>query len=116
MWISKRITQQNKNEMGAISGEITGVQSETVNVQNSNEYREISTIAPAGIAYVPVEGAKTVVLPMADTAVCVGVITEDKNLQPGELMLYSAGGASILLKNDGTVWINGSEFETTGGE
>ncbi len=33
------------------------------------------------------------------------------DLKPGELMLYSAGGASIVLKNDGSVLINGKAVE-----
>ena len=73
-------------------------------------YGELPLIAPAGIAYVPVAGAPTVVMEGAGGAVCLGVaVTPQEELEPGELMLYSAGGASIVLKNSGKVLINGRE-------
>ena len=46
----------------------------------------------------------------AGGAVCLGVIAAPPEpLEPGEVMLYSAGGASIVLKNNGKVLINGRE-------
>ncbi len=46
------------------------------------------------------------------TSVCVslGVLGQEQSLSEGELMLYSKGGASIVLKNDGRVLINGREY------
>ena len=38
---------------------------------------------------------------------CLGTLGKEANLSSGELMLRSAGGASIVLKNDGHVYING---------
>ena len=48
-------------------------------------------------------------------SVYFSVILRDKNgdenvdLNPGEVMLFSSGGASIVLKNNGKVLINGKE-------
>ena len=50
------------------------------------------------------------VLPLADGEVSLGVLTQAHSLDEGELMLYSKGGASIVLKNDGRVLINGREY------
>ena len=50
-------------------------------------------------------------LPLVSEQACLGVVAQDKNLEEGELMLYSKGGASIVLKNDGSVVINGKVFE-----
>ena len=36
---------------------------------------------------------------------------QNAELEPGELMLYSSGGANIVLKNDGQVLINGTSIE-----
>ena len=42
---------------------------------------------------------------------CAGLSSApDQKLAPGEVRLYSAGGAEILLKRDGSVVINGQSF------
>jgi len=41
--------------------------------------------------------------------VSLGVLADTEGLQEGEVKLSSAGGASIVLKNDGRVLINGRE-------
>ena len=38
------------------------------------------------------------------------MIANNPELEEGELMLYSKGGASIVLKNDGRVLVNGKEL------
>lgn len=43
--------------------------------------------------------------------VCLGVVNDAGTLLPGEVRLFSAGGAEIVLKLDGTVVINGQVFE-----
>ena len=43
--------------------------------------------------------------------VCLGVVNDAGTLLPGEVRLFSAGGAQIVLKLDGTVVINGQVFE-----
>ena len=59
---------------------------------------------------IPPTGQKAVVLPLDDGEVGLGVISSNAELEEGELMLYSKGGASIILKNSGKVLINGKEF------
>ena len=46
--------------------------------------------------------------------VCLGVVNDAGTLLPGEVRLFSAGGAEIVLKLDGTVVINGQVFEKKG--
>lgn len=55
---------------------------------------------------VPV-GESAVVLPLANGEVSLGVLAKNVELDEGEVMLSSKGGASIVLKNDGRVLING---------
>ena len=38
------------------------------------------------------------------------IACENTEIEPGELLLFSKGGAEILLSNDGKVYINGKEF------
>lgn len=110
MWINEYMTGRSFNADGASAGEIRSANSGSVSVSSTRDYGALPLIAPAGIAYVPVAGASTVVMESAGGAVCLGVVSAaQENLQAGELMLYSAGGASIVLKNDGKVLINGRE-------
>lgn len=107
MWISKKMASIRKNISDENSlGEITDSIGSNVTVQSASEYREIPLIAPYGIAYVPDSGDETVVIPVLGKRICLGTLVQDKNLDPGELMLFSKGGAKIILKNDGTVVIN----------
>ncbi|MEE3492434.1 hypothetical protein [Ruminococcus sp.] len=110
MWINEYMTGRSFSAAGASAGEIRSANNGSVSVSATRDYGALPLIAPAGIAYVPVAGAPTVVMEGAGGAVCLGVaVTPREELQPGELMLYSAGGASIVLKNSGKVLINGRE-------
>lgn len=110
MWINEYMTGRSFGSEGASAGEIRSSGNGSVSVSSTRDYGSLPMIAPAGIAYVPVTGTSTVVMEGAGGAVCLGVIAPPQEaLQPGELMLYSAGGASIVLKNDGKVLINGRE-------
>ena len=110
MWINEYMTGRSFSAAGASAGEIRSANNGNVSVSATRDYGALPLIAPAGIAYVPVAGAPTVVMEGAGGAVCLGVaVTPPEELQPGELMLYSAGGASIVLKNSGKVLINGRE-------
>ena len=108
MWISEYITGRSFGKESADKGEIRAAANGSVSVSATGDYHGIPTVSPGGIAYVPTAGAKTIVMPGDSGAVCLGVISQPtEQLLPGELMLYSAGGASIVLKNDGRVLING---------
>ncbi len=111
MWIPQMI-KDSQNRRSAGTGKVTYSGADKVTVSSYEEYDSISRAVPYGIAYVPPKGSKVVLVPLGDAAVCVGVESQDtEDLSAGEVMLYSAGGASILLKNDGTVVINGQKFE-----
>ncbi|MBQ9680453.1 MAG: phage baseplate assembly protein [Ruminococcus sp.] len=110
MWINEYMTALPYGKGTAAAGEIRSASGGSVAVSSTRDYGAVPVIAPAGIAYVPLSGASTVVMDSAGGAVCLGVVAPSKEgLQPGELMLYSAGGASIVLKNSGKVLINGQE-------
>lgn len=110
MWINEYMTGRSFSAAGASAGEIRSANNGNVSVSATRDYGALPLIAPAGIAYVPVAGAPTVVMEGAGGAVCLGIaVTPQEELEPGELMLYSAGGASIVLKNSGKVLINGRE-------
>lgn len=112
MWISGYVTGNSFQSGNATVGEVASATDEKVSVNATMDYRALPMAAPFGIAYVPKMGSNSLVLPTEAGDVCIGVITRAKEeLAPGELMLYSDGGASIVLKNDGRVLINGRAVE-----
>lgn len=113
MWISQQMIAAKKAKPQAQVGSVTGTQA-GIAVQGAGEYRNLSAAAPYGISFVPPDGAQAIVVSCGESNFCIGTVAENKNLQPGELMLYSAGGASIYLKNSGEVVINGQVFAPKG--
>ena len=110
MWINEYVTGRSFGADKASAGEIRTANRSGVAVSATRDYGALPLISPAGIAYVPVAGSSTMVMEGAGGAVCLGVIAQPPaGLEAGELMLFSAGGASIVLKNDGRVLINGRE-------
>ena len=104
MWLMNYIT---KNSITAPKAEKGGVKSSgnTVSVDSSEEHREIKCCVPYGFASVVPVGESAVVLPLANGEVSLGVLAKNVELDEGEVMLSSKGGASIVLKNDGRVLI-----------
>lgn len=111
MWLLNYVTRNSFSKTEPTVGDVTAYSMGNVAVNSSLEHRDMPVIAPYGIAYNPPLGEASVVLPLVSEQACLGVVAQDKNLEEGELMLYSKGGASIVLKNDGSVVINGKVFE-----
>ncbi len=74
----------------------------------------VALFAPAGISYAPAEGEQLLLLPFGDYYVCVGAQVSTQGVAPGELVLKSAGGAVLQLKNSGEVCINGLTISKDG--
>lgn len=106
MWLSQQLIAVQKRQLAAELAEVTG----SAVMQGTNEYRGVPLLAPWGIAYMPPNTAQAVVVGTNAGNACIGTLTEDRGLAPGELMLFSAGGACIYLKNSGEVVINGQVF------
>ena len=69
---------------------------------------QVLFFAPYGIASFPPKGEDLLLLQDAGKLSCMGVRSTQNGLEEGELELFSSGGASILLQNDGSVVINGA--------
>lgn len=111
MWLSKQISNACKLIKNTRIGEVTSTHDDTVTVQTSEEHREIKVAAPFGVISIPPTGAKAVVTLTEQGFIYTGVLNQASDLEPGELMLYSSGGANIVLKNNGQVLINGTVLE-----
>lgn len=112
MWLTSFLNKE-KVMNTATKGSVTSTNRGSVQVDASTQHADVSVVAPYGIAYVPPVGEGAVIVPFDGGEACVGVITDAPvKLSRGELMLYSQGGASIVLKNDGSVLINGKKVQT----
>ena len=108
MWISRYVTENSFANGSPSVGVVRASDGDRVSVSATSEHFDLPVAAPYGLVYVPPVGSRSLVLPTDAGSICLGVIDAVPNdLQPGELMLRSSGGASIVLKNDGSVLING---------
>ena len=106
MWIPKNVStvSSDKQPFAAAVGSV-----------NSGT-RNSKFLLPYGISSIPPNGTVILAVPIENDTVIGGVIAKElPNLEPGEVMLYSRGGASIALKNNGDVIINGTVFERNSG-
>lgn len=109
MWVNKNVSERTAGSgKSAVCGKVTAVNStgQQVNVSAEKQCVQLPLAAPPGVAFVPVQGSDAVVLPVGSGSLCIGCIMPQKDLQPGEIMLYSSGGATLVLKNDGTIVAN----------
>ena len=60
-----------------------------------------------GITYQPAEGEHVLLLTADGTQVVAGVLQPTTTTTPGELVLSSRGGATIQLRQDGSISLNG---------
>lgn len=109
MWLMNYITQNSMTAPSAVKGNVNKNDKDGIAVVSSGEHKKLKSCFPYGIISVPPTGERAIVLPLDDGEVGLGVIATNAELLEGELMLYSEGGASIVLKNDGRVLINGQE-------
>lgn len=106
MWLMNYITQNSLDAPSAVKGDVNLRGSR---VSASGEHGNLQSCAPYGVLSVPPKGSCAVVLPLDYGEVNLGVVSGVPELEEGELMLFSSGGASIVLKNNGKVLINGRE-------
>lgn len=103
MWLTRQL--QKTNGVKLTSGQVQGGQE--FSVQGESEYRSPELLFPYGFSSMAESGEKAVML----DGFCAGMsAVPDLSLEEGEVRLYSAGGAEILLRNNGSVVINGQVF------
>ncbi len=110
MWLMNYITKNSMNTPKAVKGNVNKNDKDGTAVISSGEHKKLKSCFPYGVISVPPKGERAVVLPLDDGEVGLGVIANNMELEEGEVMLYSQGGASIVLKNNGKVIINGQVF------
>ena len=109
MWISKKLAENNTSAQSDSPeiGNLSISTNDLIAAISSCEKRGISFYTPFGMEFFPSEGQKVLLVSCGNHTVCVGVEMEKSSkLNAGEIRLFSQGGASIELKNDGSIILN----------
>ncbi len=115
MWISKNITSHGGT--GAASAGAVGHSANLrVSAASAGGIEKCAMMTPPGIYSLPTNSQPSVVLQTQNGPVCIGMRMNSYpgEIEPGEIILESMGGAQIKLSNDGVVYINGKEFNWDG--
>lgn len=114
MWISKVLASEAKSSR-AETGVVTLSGAQGAEVCATRQSRDFPVYAPYGYRYALPAGTSVLMVPSSRGDACCGSLMEkDMELKAGETALFSAGGASLYLKNNGSVIINGLEITRDG--
>ena len=107
------LRQAAEREGTAADMGMTTIGGKNASVMTRGEQLELETFAPGGLVWQPLAGDTVLVVKggVGCQEQCV-VAAETagfapKDMAPGELFLYSTGGASIYLRGDGSIDIKG---------
>lgn len=116
MWLSEKLSVQRTVEQegaGADMG-VTTIGGIKAGVVTRGEQREVPVFAPGGMVWQPRPGDTVLVIKGGSGCEeqCVAAAdTADHapdDMAPGEVFLFSHGGASLFLRSDGRILVKGS--------
>lgn len=113
MWLSKAI-KNSKVEDKIECGSVTLSGKETLETASSVNIRSIGAYSPYGYSSLPPVGEEVMLVPSAEGQAIVGTRLNISNIETGEIQISSKGGATIILKNDGSVVINSLTIDKEG--
>lgn len=105
MWLSKKLAD-SQTAPSAEQGKVTLSGAGIIEAEGTHSSRRIQLCQPYGYAAGIPAGEDVMLLPAADCLLAFGTTEQTAAPEPGEIVITSRGGASIALKNDGTVVIN----------
>ncbi len=86
-----------------------------VQLVGSATFQNLQVCAPLGLSGVPPLGQKAVLLPLPNgETVVLGYLQPQGKLSVGELMWRNEAGATIVLKQDGSIRLNGLTIDAVG--
>ncbi len=111
MWISKNLVSRGIGGAAA-SGVVGHSANLRISAASGGGVEKCAMMTPPGIYSLPTNNQTSVVMQTQNGPVCLGMRmnTYPGELEPGEVVIESKGGARIKLSNDGNVYINGREF------
>lgn len=110
MWISRNILSRRTKTVVDTASSDSGIDTRVSAVSGEGK-GQCEIINPPGMLSVPGRYNDIFVIPTERGQACLGVRVPyyERNIEPGEVLIMSDGGASIKLSNDGKVYINGKE-------
>ncbi len=107
MWLSRRGKEQSGGGPAAMA-RVT-MDGASLGVFREAEARRVPLFSPGGYIWRPETGEELLVLRCSGETCAVGAEMGERpeGMLPGEVLICSKGGASIFLRNDGTIEING---------
>lgn len=112
MWLNEQmVNKRSSSEIESATVTMGGNQVETV---SSAQQRGAQVYAPYGYNAAVPSGQDVLLISGADGGFVAGVKSAKNSLKSGEIEISSAGGASIVLCNDGRVIINGMIINSKG--
>ncbi|MCD7873130.1 MAG: hypothetical protein LUG21_07540 [Clostridiales bacterium] len=112
MWISKRFG--SKKEPAAETGTFTVSSDGFTEATGTLQSRNSECFSPYGYSFCAPVGEKVLIINSSSGAVCAGTEMKKEKLEQGEICISSSGGASIVLKNNGDVVLNGLVINSAG--
>ena len=110
MWLSRNIRRRKSASVAETAASDNGIDTR-VSAVSAQGKGQCEIVNPPGIISVPGKNNNLVIIPADGRQMCIGVRVPyyENNIEPGEVLIMSDGGASIRLANDGNVYINGRE-------
>ncbi len=113
MWISRQITNGQDREL-VQSGRVTLNTAGQVEAVSTGAERNVNMYSPFGYSFSVPSGCEVLLTNSDGQKAALGVLMENDGLACGEIKISSPSGAYILLKNNGSVVINGKEIDKSG--
>ena len=115
MWLSKSLSlrQTAEREGAAADMGVTTIGGGCASVMTRGEQRNLEVFAPGGVVWQPLAGDTVLVIKggVGGQESCVAAAETAAHapagMAPGELFLFSQGGASIYLRKDGSITVKG---------
>lgn len=112
MWMSKSIgviPAYESPEKGRVTLSQNGIEAGATVTR-----RDVDCVAPYGYQGAPPVDEEVMLLPSNEGVVVAGALTKVNNVKSGEVRISSQGGATILLRNDGCIELNGMVIDRKG--
>ena len=114
MWLSEELARRTRlGTAKAETGTVT-VEAEEAGVYARGEVRGAAVASPGGYLWRPRQGESVLLVKSgtSDASPCVvGVLEQEReSLEAGEVCIRSAGGARIVLRNDGRIELYGELY------
>lgn len=113
MWISKRFYSEPSPQASEI-GTVTVSRNSGIDASATVHKKSVDIYAPYGYSFSAPKGEEVLLVGSSLGSVGSGTRMKNEGLSAGEIAIASSGGARIVLKNDGTVSINGMTFSKDG--